>query len=212
MEGYLFKKGKRYGSRVKRYMRLDGDLLTNHHDKSSPSTWAISVKDATISGSGKRKKIVIDLYANRMELFAETGKDTDLWLSALAKAKAKDVAVTGNPIPDRPRATGERQSEGGVKDPGLIEKRSSGQIPDSVGTADAEPEKPAEHRRLQLNKSFKVVKPVIRQIDSYASDESEDYGRDENEDGAQPANTNGAIYEETPASMIFKQFNYKGAK
>jgi hypothetical protein len=220
MEGFLSKKGKRIGSRVKRYMKLEGQTLSNHHAPGEPSTWQVSIKDATVSSNSKRKKLVLELYNAKMELYTDTVKECEQWVVALGlarKASAGSAAlmpISGSPAAVRDTAQNlppviSSHDEGDVVVVGLggllVDRGSKDQSFDP-GAA----KKSKVHE--QLSKSFKVIQPAIRMIESADSSDADDNfeggpasGDDltgkENKDNSTPPKGN-HIYEETPNSMV----------
>lgn len=190
MEGYLSKKGKWIGSRVKRYMKLDGTILSNHHSPEAPATWQVSMKDASFTSSPKRKKVVIELYNARMELYCDTKAEVEEWMKAFAKARKS------------------LQCKDSVKK-NLSTSANSEALQSDLAIVTEEKSRPID----TLSMSFKVVKPVMRKVDSdqIESDDDEEKDTDDNpnddEKNRQPRN-GPRIYEETPNSMIFKQFAF----
>ncbi|CAN8068051.1 unnamed protein product [Agarophyton chilense] len=193
MEGFLAKRGKRIGSRVKRYMRLQGAFLTNHHAPHEPPTWRVDISDASISCNTAKNRIVLHLYGNRLDLFADSSADCDLWfhaLSAVVRDKAAAVAA----------AKENRQPNANANRPPLVTLDSDGIMAQNNAAA-----RRAASRTSDLGVNFKVVKPnsslSAATVRSTASS-------DEPHESTQPLAVNGHVYEETPASMIFKQFNF----
>lgn len=194
----MSKKGKRMGSRVKRYMRLDGTTLSNHHSPEDPPTWQVSIKDASVTANPRKRKLILELYNAKMELFTDTKEECEQWVIAIQQARKKIANSKTDPgsEPDKEN---------------LLRVANSGHTPhDESGEGS---EKASEKAKVMdtLSKSFKVVKPVVRQVSSSSESESEEEEEDDDEDeqGPQPKNGLGRIYEETPNSMIFKQFNFK---
>lgn len=179
MEGYLGKKGKRMGSRVKRFMRLEGVVLSNHQDVDSPPSWKVNIKDAVISCNAKRAKLVIELFNNKLELYADTSKECLEWYDALKTAKRKSNAE-GNK--ENISTNMQRRSNSGGE--ALAMKCSN-----------------------TLGDKFKVVKPTSKYV---GSDDSSDESCENNVPRPTILTENGQsqAYEETPASMIFKQFTF----
>lgn len=190
MEGYLSKKGKRIGSRVKRYMRFHDHMLSNHHHPSSAPTWQVNLIDASVSCDPKRKRILIDLYNNKLELYADSYDECEQWYQALTK-------------PATPKKSRTQSSES-----------NHSQLPDAKLTAVAGDVPPAQtetpddsRKRTPLGTNFKVVKPQRRQSSLASSKNSDDTYVAPNLPVVQAQ-----VYEETPASMIFKQFTFAGPK
>ncbi|CDF40160.1 unnamed protein product [Chondrus crispus] len=191
MEGYLGKKGKRMGSRVKRYMRLDGAILSNHHAAGAPPSWRVNVKDAVIGHHAKRHKVTIELYNNKLELYAESARESSQWFDALRNAKKKAASRDAAPSNDSMPAAS-------VDLPADIDASRSRSQADPV---EDRQDRPA-NARAHLSNNFKVVKPASRNVSSTDSS-----GSDEAYEGG-PLVVQGQVYEETPASMIFKQFTF----
>lgn len=207
MEGFLSKKGKRMGSRVKRYMKLDGSTLSNHHSPDGPATWQVSIKDATVSANPKRKKLNLELYNANMELYCDTRAECENWVVALDTARK--ALLSKSKEDDKENSTvGEGNGRGGPGGPSDTNLK--------VDTTDTVPMVDGKKKELpkamdQLNKSFKVVRPPVRAVQSINTDSEssdDDDFVDDNEDEHQPRN-GPRIEEETPNSMIFKQFNFK---
>lgn len=192
MEGYLGKKGKRMGSRVKRYMRLEGALLSNRHHRGTKPSWQVNIKHATISINSKKHRISLELYNNKLELYADSSDECERWYQALCNAKSTALAAdmegreNGNAEPNENR----------------IINMNSCTIDSSIEQKEG-PDKEAKEC-VDLGKNFKVVKPLIPTRAGASSDSDEAY------EGDQPLVVQGQAYEETPASMIFKQFNFPG--
>lgn len=190
----MSKKGKWIGSRVKRYMKLDGTILSNHHSPEASATWQVSIKDASFSSSPKRKKLVIELYDARMELYCDTKAEVENWMEAFAQA----------------RKSLQNREEGKEN---LDTSANSKALQDDLNND-------ADDRTIPidaLSMSFKVIKPVVRKFDSEENESDDDgaYDPDDNpkddENDHQPLN-GPRIYEETPNSMIFKQFAFNPPK
>jgi hypothetical protein len=201
MEGYMSKKGKRIGSRVKRYMKLEGTTLSNHHSPEAPATWQVSIKDATVTANPKRKKLTIEMYNAKMELYCDSKSECEQWMECLAAARK----ALKKEEEDKENSAAAAQSE--AKKAAALAAVSAGPAPaesDKKGTRD-------ERALTALSKSFKVVKPVVRTVES--ADSSDDEFADDADLSAEHQPRNGPrIYEETPNSMIFKQFAFQGAK
>lgn len=183
------------GSRVKRYMRLDGAVLSNHHAAGAPPSWRVNVKDAKISFNPKRHKVVIELYNNKLELYTDSARQCSQWYEALRNAK-KNANLS---------ATGENKENREARD-GNIENVDNINMSASMSALVEESEDVAMKARADLGKNFKVVKPASR----YAPSTDSSDGSDEAYEGEAPLVVQGQVYEETPASMIFKQFTFPG--
>lgn len=189
MEGYLGKKGKRMGSRVKRFMRLEGAVLSNHQDEDSLPSWRINLKDAAIACNAKRSKIAIEVYNNKLELYADTSRECLEWYDALRNAKRKANA----------HESGEKEN--------VHDSENHGPLTAYVSSTSESLEDREEKARAQLGRNFKVVKPASRNSNVLDFSDSSDHMDDDNRDEKQMPGQLHA-YEETPASMIFKQFTF----
>jgi hypothetical protein len=204
MEGFLSKKGKRIGSRVKRYMKLDGTTLSNHHSPDAPATWQVSIKDASVTANPKRKKLIIELYNAKMELYCDTRQECEQWVESLATArkalKESEEADKENNVAAEQVAAAKKAADNAA-------------VAAVAATAAAQEVSGPKARAIDtLSKSFKVVKPVVRHIESEDGSTDEEFA-DNAEDEAAPQPRNGPrIYEETPNSMIFKQFVFNPGK
>lgn len=201
MEGWLAKKGRRYGSRVRRYMRLKGSVLSNHRAKDEPATWSVSLQDAKVSSNMKKKKLVLELYDIGLELYADSRDECSRWFDALKSACHHKVA-------DTPRLAG-------PKSPLALKTPVDRQV--KLGNnhqGDRETVEDKEKLIAALNRSFKVVSPKAPALLDDAEDaQYEQMPRAEEENGAQPhTSPAGAIYEESPTSIIFKQFKFPKKK
>lgn len=90
----MTKKGKRSGSRVRRYMRLEGSTLSNHHTADGAPTWSVSVRDALITVNARRCRITIELHQHQLHLFVDTPAEADAWYEALTDAKSRALFVS----------------------------------------------------------------------------------------------------------------------
>lgn len=91
MAGFLFKEGKRFRSRYKRYLVLRDGLLSNHHNKDSPCTWQVRVADCPFSVGSRVNELVLHLPQRRISFFAENGDDFRKWIAALETSSACGV-------------------------------------------------------------------------------------------------------------------------
>lgn len=189
----MSKKGKFMGSRVKRYMKLHGTTLSNHHNAESEATWQISIMDAVISSNAQKKKLIIELYNAKMDLYCDSRKECERWIDALTKAKSS--AKSGKSGLER-----EKERSGAKLPTGDSKDGKEKAVDSSPG---------AKQSSETFKRSFKVIQPAAKQksTDSSSSGDSEFSDKD-NDDEHQPKNGL-KTYEETPNSMIFKQFNFK---
>lgn len=91
MSGVLYKEGKRFRSRYKRFLVLRDGLLSNHHGPNSPATWQVRVADCPFSHGPRTNEIVLQLPQRRISFFAETQEDYQKWIAALETCSACGV-------------------------------------------------------------------------------------------------------------------------
>lgn len=91
ISGFLFKEGKRFRSRYKRFLVLNEGLLSNHHSKDSPCTWQVRVADCPFSTGSRLNEIVLHLPQRRISFFADSGEDFQKWIAALQTSSACGV-------------------------------------------------------------------------------------------------------------------------
>lgn len=198
MEGYLSKKGKRIGSRVKRYMKLEGTTLSNHHSPDVPATWQVSIKDATVTANPRRKKLIIELYQAKMELYCDTRQECEKWVECLGQARKLL----------REKEEGDKENTGAAANDAADGDKAA---TDAAQVEDASAKEETSNLRTvnNLSKSFKVVKPEVRQMISDDAESDDGFDPDDADDADEHQPKNGPrIYEETPNSMIFKQFAF----
>eukprot|EP00173_Palmaria_palmata_P001414 Plantae.Rhodophyta-Palmaria_palmata.ctg17846.p1 GENE.Plantae.Rhodophyta-Palmaria_palmata.ctg17846~~Plantae.Rhodophyta-Palmaria_palmata.ctg17846.p1 ORF type:complete len:206 (-),score=38.43 Plantae.Rhodophyta-Palmaria_palmata.ctg17846:211-828(-) len=202
MEGYLSKKGKRIGSRVKRYMKLEGTTLSNHHSPDVPATWQVSIKDATVTANPRRKKLIIELYQAKMELYCDTRQECEKWVECLGQAR-KLLKET--------ESEGDKENAGAAANAALEREQAASVAARIEEEALAEAERSKPRTVNNLSKSFKVVKPAVR-VQSSDGESDEGFEEDEDDDDAHQPRNGPRIYEETPNSMIFRQFAFNPGK
>lgn len=91
MSGFLFKEGKRFRSRYRRYLVLHDGLLSNHHTQNTPSTWQVRVADCPFSVGSRQNELVLHLPQRRISFFAENAEDFHKWIAALETSSACGV-------------------------------------------------------------------------------------------------------------------------
>ncbi|GAB0493250.1 hypothetical protein MMPV_004526 [Pyropia vietnamensis] len=90
-DGWLLKEGRVLRSRTRRYLRLKGTILSNHHSPSSPASWEVSVISCPVTSGPREHELVLALPTRRLSFFAETTADYDAWVVALRTASARAV-------------------------------------------------------------------------------------------------------------------------
>lgn len=85
--GWVHKHTSRLRTRlVKRYFRLDNQLLSNAHDESAEPTWTMSVSRSVVRGCEARRLIVVRLLDRELRFQLDTPRATLEWLAALRSA------------------------------------------------------------------------------------------------------------------------------
>lgn len=90
-DGWLLKEGRVLRSRTRRFLRLKGTILSNHHTPSSPASWEVSVISCPVTSGPREHELVLALPTRRLSFFAETTADYDAWVVALRTASARAV-------------------------------------------------------------------------------------------------------------------------
>lgn len=90
-DGWLLKEGRVLRSRTRRYLRLKGTILSNHHSPSSPASWEVSVISCPVTSGPREHELVLALPTRRLSFFAETTADYEAWVVALRTASARAV-------------------------------------------------------------------------------------------------------------------------
>lgn len=90
-DGWLLKEGKVLRTRTRRFLRLKGTVLSNHHTPSSPASWEVSVISCPVTSGPREHELVLALPTRRLSFFAETPADYEAWVVALRTASARTV-------------------------------------------------------------------------------------------------------------------------
>lgn len=228
------KRGKRSGSRVRRYMRLKDTQLSNHHVKDGEPTWSIDISEASVTCNARRKRIVIEIHHERLDLFLESSRDCDLWYEALSNAKPASQLQSPRSAPARvpisppnehiktytkgfkvvqPAAhvNYNNKSNDGAFD--SINKSGFTEVNNVLCGANI---KSSTNSTLTSEGEEKLEGQdeggIEEYVDDYDEDEADEMDQelrlDENGSGEKSYPQGEVQYEETPASMIFKQFNF----
>lgn len=186
MEGYVTKRGKRMGSRVRRYMRLYGPILSNHHTDGDNPTWTINISDAVVTCCAKKHRVSVELFRNKLEFFTETSEECEAWYEAMMNEKCKaSISLVSSPS---------RENSGIVKT-------------DTVKIVSVASNELAE-KRSEFGRGFKAIcNESAQDVPKVELSSQDDDSDDEALAAGETLIVNGQVYEETPASMIFKQFN-----
>lgn len=92
MDGWLFKEGRSFlRSRTRRFLRLKGTVLSNHHSPGSPASWEASVISCPVTAGAREHELVVALPNRQLSFFAETATDFAAWVDALRTASARSL-------------------------------------------------------------------------------------------------------------------------
>lgn len=83
MCGWLFKEGKRFRSRYKRFLVLQQGVLSNHHNEMSPPTWVVRLADCPFEVGTRPKELVLHLPQRRISFFADSEDIFRKWIHAV---------------------------------------------------------------------------------------------------------------------------------
>eukprot|EP00178_Gracilaria_changii_P017780 TRINITY_DN506_c0_g1_i1.p1 TRINITY_DN506_c0_g1~~TRINITY_DN506_c0_g1_i1.p1 ORF type:complete len:487 (+),score=92.93 TRINITY_DN506_c0_g1_i1:157-1461(+) len=83
MCGWLFKEGKRFRSRYKRFLVLQQGVLSNHHNEISPPTWVVRLSDCPFVAGTRTRELVLHFPQRRISFFAETDDIFEKWMHAV---------------------------------------------------------------------------------------------------------------------------------
>ncbi|KAA8494374.1 putative myosin light chain kinase [Porphyridium purpureum] len=90
-QGWLYKEGRVLRSKHRRFLRLKGTILSNHHAENAPATWEVSVLDCPVRAGAKHNELVIQLPSRRVSLFAENDREFNRWVQALKTASSRSI-------------------------------------------------------------------------------------------------------------------------
>lgn len=91
MAGWVYKEGRRFRSRYKRYLVLRDGILSNHHSKESVCTWQVRVADCPFSVGTRTNELVLHLPQRRISFFADNREDFAKWTTALETSSSCGV-------------------------------------------------------------------------------------------------------------------------
>lgn len=91
MSGWLDKEGKYFKTRYRRYLKLKGSILSNHHNEESPATWEVNVCDCAVSDGNRTHELIISLPQRKVSFFAPSRDDYSKWARALKIASSRTV-------------------------------------------------------------------------------------------------------------------------
>lgn len=83
--------------RYKRYLRLNGSVLSNHHREDEAPSWEISLLDAWAGQGRNEKEIDVQLPKRTVTYYVEDGGMWQRWLEKIERAKTRDVNMYYKP-------------------------------------------------------------------------------------------------------------------
>lgn len=98
MGGWLVKEGS-FRRRYRRYVRLKGTILSNHHSEASPATWEVNVSDVGVAAGTRTGELVLTLPDRRVSFFADSPEEAAAWtraLTAVATRRIEDAYELGS--------------------------------------------------------------------------------------------------------------------
>ncbi|GAB0498442.1 hypothetical protein MMPV_009786 [Pyropia vietnamensis] len=107
MGGWLVKEGS-FRRRYRRYVRLKGTILSNHHSEASPATWEVNVSDVGVSAGTRTGELVLTLPDRRVSFFADSPEEAAAWtraLTAVATRRIEDAYELGSRLGEGAFAT-----------------------------------------------------------------------------------------------------------
>lgn len=93
ISGWLVKEGKTLKQPKPRFLRLQGDQLSNHKDPNGSPTWKVSVADCGIGPGPRKNELLVHLPKRRVSFFAESSADFERWIYALKRATASNICL-----------------------------------------------------------------------------------------------------------------------
>lgn len=119
MGGWLLKEGS-FRRRYRRYVRLKGTILSNHHSEASPATWEVNVSDVAVSAGSRTGELVLTLPDRRVSFFADSPEEAAAWtraLTAVATRRIEDAYELGSRLGEGAFATVVRGVDRATREP-----------------------------------------------------------------------------------------------
>eukprot|EP00188_Purpureofilum_apyrenoidigerum_P000920 Plantae.Rhodophyta-Purpureofilum_apyrenoidigerum.ctg14664.p1 GENE.Plantae.Rhodophyta-Purpureofilum_apyrenoidigerum.ctg14664~~Plantae.Rhodophyta-Purpureofilum_apyrenoidigerum.ctg14664.p1 ORF type:complete len:398 (+),score=79.00 Plantae.Rhodophyta-Purpureofilum_apyrenoidigerum.ctg14664:370-1563(+) len=95
LSGWVIKEGeksKMFRTKNKRFFKLNGSMLSSHHDEQSPAKWEINIWGLAVYHSDKEHMIIIQHATKTVRFYVETQEAFNEWLLAVKRASARSVA------------------------------------------------------------------------------------------------------------------------
>lgn len=90
LSGWLMKRGKRLGSRVDRFVQLNGSFLSNARAEGSRPTWCVNLRGSKIL-AGPNREIVFKVENSFFSFYAPADELHAMWLEALQCVSAVSI-------------------------------------------------------------------------------------------------------------------------
>lgn len=119
MGGWLVKEGS-FRRRYRRYVRLKGTILSNHHSEASPATWEVNVSDVAVTPGSRTGELVLTLPDRRVSFFADSPEEAAAWtraLTAVATRRIEDAYELGARLGEGAFATVVRGVDRATREP-----------------------------------------------------------------------------------------------
>jgi hypothetical protein len=87
ISGWLSKRGKRLGSRVERFLILNGSTLSNARQEGARPTWAVNIRGCKVL-SGPNREIIFKVNNNFSSFYAPDDIVHGKWIEALQSVSA----------------------------------------------------------------------------------------------------------------------------
>lgn len=84
--GWLAKEGKRLKGKAKRYLVLEGSILSHHVKENTPPTWELNVDDIKVTLGERHLEFSISSGGRSVAFFTENEDDLVGWVKALKNA------------------------------------------------------------------------------------------------------------------------------
>lgn len=84
--GWVWKEGKRFKGRTKRFLVLDGSKLAHHVKENSAPTWVIDINEVRLTLGERPFEFLISAGGRSVSFFTDSQMELDIWVAALKSA------------------------------------------------------------------------------------------------------------------------------